>query len=103
MEEKIIRTILKDLKIPTCMIGFKYALFVVKKILYEENYNITDIYKIVAGEHKTTGSKVEHAIRYINNNCNANEYFGVKYKIANKEFLELIKEKTNEIMLDVKQ
>lgn len=102
MEEKIIREILLDLEIPSCLLGFKYIKTLILNFLEEDICKITLAYKIVAKKHKTTADKVERAIRTALGRSVANKHFNIKHKITNKEFVELIKIEVLE-KLSVKQ
>ncbi len=102
MEEKIIKEILLNLEIPISLLGFKYIKTLVAYLLNEDTYQITKIYSIIARKHKTTGSRVERAIRHALTVSKANQYFNIEHKITNKEFIELIKNETLE-KLSVKQ
>lgn len=102
MEEKIIKEILLNLEIPISLLGFKYIKTLVTYLLNEDTYQITKIYSTIARKHKTTGSRVERAIRHALTASKANQYFNIEHKITNKEFIELIKNETLE-KLSVKQ
>ena len=102
MEEKIIKEILLNLEIPISLLGFKYIKTLIIFFLYEDISKITTAYKVVAKKHKATASKVERAIRHALERSKVNEYFKIKHKITNKEFIELIKNETLE-KLSVKQ
>ena len=97
MEEKIIKQVLRELGIPTSLKGFKFIIYIIQEIINKENYKITDIYTVVAKKHKTNGCCVERAIRHSLCRVNSNAYFDVDYKICNKEFIELIKERCLEL------
>lgn len=95
MEEKIIKEILFNLEIPISLLGFKYIKTLIMTFLNNDISKITATYEIVARKHKSTASKVERAIRTALEKSKVNEYFKIEHKIANKEFIELIK---NEVL-----
>lgn len=102
MEEKIIKEILLNLEIPISLLGFKYIKTLIICFLNEDISKITTAYEIVAKKHKATATKVERAIRGALEKSIANKYFKIEHKIANKEFIELIKNETLD-KLSVKQ
>lgn len=59
--------------------GFEYTATAIE--LYEANMKITDLYKRVADEYKTTSSRVERAIRHSKETMLNNDIEGFENKI----------------------
>jgi len=98
MIKKKIKQFLIGIGINPKLKGFKYwttaILFAIEQEQKGEDLgNFMDLYAYIGKKHKSTVSKVERNMRYIFENKDYGEMFGIPYSINNTAFLFLAREK----------
>lgn len=79
--------------VPQYFIGYKYIVtavpIVIDSIYCNQKITLESIFKEVAKKHKTTGKKVECAIRYVHENTRIAEFLNCS-SVSNKKLLYIL-------------
>lgn len=99
----IAKQLLKEIGIKIHILGFRYwptALMIMKEneMIQDDEISMMELYKRTAKKHKTTGAKVERAMRYAYSELDLKQQFNVDYPINNIALLFLLKEEIDKRM-----
>lgn len=99
----IAKQLLKEIGIKIHILGFYYwltTLMIIKEneMKQEEKMPMMELYKLVAIKHKTTGERVERAMRYAYLELDLKQQFNVDYPVNNTALLFLLKEEIDKRM-----
>ncbi len=99
----IAKQLLREIGVKVHILGFKYwatALMIIKQNEVENGNRIPmiELYMLIAKKYKTTGSRVERAMRYAYAKLNLKKQFNVGYPINNTTLLFLLKEEIEKRM-----
>lgn len=99
----IAKQLLKEIGIKVYILGFRYwptALMIMKEneMTQDVEMPMMDLYRLVAKKHRTTGAKVERAMRYAYAELDLKQQFNVDYPINNTALLFLLKEEIEKRM-----
>lgn len=102
----IAKQLLRKIGVKVHLSGFKYwttALLIIKEneLKEESKISMMKLYDLIAKKHKTTGSKVEKAMRFVYEKLDLKQQFNVNYPINNTALLFLLKEEVDDKLKNV--